>query len=65
MAVDLNLSAKPGFLSGQSWVETASALSKDCSAVGLQNVLRSRTFAPELSRLAQRRKRDAAAKGAR
>ena len=63
-AVDLR-PAKPGYLDGGSWVETSYSLSRECSPVGMQNVLRSRTFAPELARLAQRRKRDAAPKAAR
>ena len=55
MATDLRM-AKPGYLAGQPWIETASALSRECSPVGMQNCLRSRSFAPELVRLAQRRK---------
>ena len=63
-AVDLR-PAKPGYLDGSPWIETTASLSRECSPVGMQNVLRSRTFAPELARLAQRRKRDTAAKAAR
>ena len=58
MSADLTPNPKPGYLAGGVWIETCSALSRECSPVGMQNVLRSKHFGAELVRLAQRRKQD-------
>ena len=46
----------PRHVVASNWIELCSDLSRECSPVGMQNCFRARSFAPEVIRLAQRRR---------